>query len=422
MEISSLERFNTWWRSGRVNNSLLQGYRRHLFSDIQKYISLRQAILIYGLRRVGKSTLLYQMINDLLATVEPHRILYFSFDDKRYDLEDVLDTYQKMILHSTFDIIDKKVYIFFDEIQKVEDWESKIKVNYDLYPNVKFFLSGSASIALRKGAKESLAGRIFDFVLDPLKFTEFLEMNHKDISKIKKEPELWQREITPLFYKYIKFGAFPELVTVKDEEIARKYINEDVIQKIIYKDLPQVFGPLDIELLRILTEMVARSPGILIDYASLGKSLKRDQRTIANYLEYLEFGMIIKMVFNYRGSHIASRRKLKKVYLTTPNITFATAENIDRAMPYMLENMIMLSSKASFFYKNSFEVDFVKEEGGKITGIEVKSNSTNVKQLINFKREFDGKIKELLLITNKEEMAYKEIKRIQAWRYCLFNE
>ncbi|EQD57937.1 AAA family ATPase, partial [mine drainage metagenome] len=152
---------------------------------------------------------------------------------KRYELEDVLDSYQRHILHNTFENVSDKVFVFLDEIQKIDDWENKVKVVYDLYPKVKFILSGSASIALRKAAKESLAGRIFDFVLDPLSFAEFLEMRGMNILKIKENPKLWQSSLLPLFDRYIKYGAFPELVNIDDEEVARKYISEDVIEKIV---------------------------------------------------------------------------------------------------------------------------------------------------------------------------------------------
>ncbi len=422
MEIGTLERFNTWWRTGKVREDLLLEYRRHLFTDIMKYMKMRQVLLIYGLRRVGKSTMMYQIINSLLEAVEPNRVLYFSFDERKYELEDLLETYQKMILHSTFEDVRGNVYIFFDEIQKIDDWESKIKVVYDLYPNVKFILSGSASIALRKSAKESLAGRIFDFLLEPLHFAEFLEMWGVDVSKIKANPDLWSRKLLPQFNKYLKFGMFPELVGVDDEEMARKYIIDDIVEKILYKDLPEAFGMTDTELLKSLIDLVSRNPGMLVDYASLSRNLKKDQRTIANYFEYLEFGMLIKFVFNYRGSPLASRRKLKKAYLQTPNIAFASGESIDRLMPKMLENIVMLASGAEFFYRNSFEVDFITQRKGELTGIEVKSSSSAAKQLMKLKKEFGRKVKGLLLLTEKGESSARGVGAIPIWRYCLFGK
>ncbi len=421
MEFDALERFNTWWRTGKVRSELLQKYRRRLFTGIQKYIKLRQAILVYGLRRVGKSTLLYQLVSELLETSKPANILYFSFDDKRYELRDVLDTYQRLVLHNTFDNVNEKIYIFLDEVQKIDYWESKVKVIYDLYPNVKFILSGSASIALRKASKESLAGRIFDFVLDPLSFAEFLEMQGTDITKIKENPRLWQSKLLPQFYKYIKYGSFPEIAGINDDEIAIKYINDNVIEKIVYKDLPESFAISDINLLKTLVDLVSHNPGMLVDYASIAKDLGKDQRTIANYFEYLEFGMIIRFVFNFRGSQIATQRKLKKVYLQTPNIAFASGGSIATLLPKMYENSVASATKAEFFYRNAFEVDFILKEDNGIVGIEVKSSGSDARQLVKFKEKYGTKVKELLLLTDTVHENIKGIKILPLWEYCLFH-
>ena len=87
----------------------------------------------------------------------------------------MLNEYQNSVLHKTFDNTEKNVYIFLDEIQKLQRWEDKIKIYYDLYPNLKFILSESASVSLRKKSDESLAGRIITIAIEPLNFTEFLE-------------------------------------------------------------------------------------------------------------------------------------------------------------------------------------------------------------------------------------------------------
>ncbi len=422
MEIDLLERFNTWWHTGKVREEMLPGYKRRIFYDVQKYLKLRQAMLIYGLRRVGKSTLLYQLIDETLRATRPEMVLYFSFDERQYDLNDVLDTYQKMVLHSTFDSIPDMIYIFLDEVQKIDDWESKIKVIYDLYPNVKFVLSGSASIALRKAAKESLAGRIFDFVMDPLSFAEFLEMRGIETDKIRENPRMWGRKMLPLFTRYLEYGTFPELVNIDDSEIASRYINDNVLEKIIYKDLPESFGIGDVALLKSLTDMITKNPGMLVDYASIAKDLGKDQRTIANYFEYLEFGMIIRLVFNFRGSAVASRRKLKKVYLQTPNMAFASGEHTDVLLPKMYENAVSSATKAKFFYRNSFEVDFILSDRDGITGIEVKSTGIDAHQLIKLKKKYGKKVKKLVLLTESTKEKHGEIEIIPLWEYCLLQD
>jgi hypothetical protein len=148
-----------------------------------------------------------QVIQNLLKFVNPRHILYFSFDDAASTIKDLLETYQKVILNSSIEDSPEPLFLFFDEIQKQNGWENTVKIYYDLCPGIRIFLSGSASTVLRKRSTESLAGRILDFTLMPLSFEEFLELNGKKTDRIKEDPDLWKREIIPLFYRYLKFGS-----------------------------------------------------------------------------------------------------------------------------------------------------------------------------------------------------------------------
>ena len=231
MDLSELERFNTWWKIGKVRQSLTKEYKRIVYNQIMKYIDKRLIILLYGLRRMGKTTIMYQIISELLEHTEGKNILYFSFDEYAYSIDEVLNEYQNSVLHKTFDNTEKNVYIFLDEIQKLQRWEDKIKLYYDLYPNLKFILSGSASVSLRKKSDESLAGRIITIAVEPLNFIEFLEMNRLNVIKIKENPDLYKRDIMPLLDRYIKYGTFPELSRNEDDDYARLYIRETVIDR-----------------------------------------------------------------------------------------------------------------------------------------------------------------------------------------------
>lgn len=421
MNIEEIEKFNPWWRSGKVKEVWIKPYKRTIYYEVSKYISKRQIILLQGLRQIGKTTLFFQIIQELLDKNEAKNILYFSFDEIVFDLKEVLETYQKLILGETFDNAKNQIYIFLDEVHKVVDWENKLKVYYDLYPNLKFFVSGSASVSLRKRAKESLAGRVFDFTLEPLTFEEFLAIKGKDIEKIKNEPNLWKREVIPLFYRYMKFGTFPELVNEEDEELARKYIINNVIERIIYKDLPTEFKIKDIELLKSLVFLIGKNPGMIVNYKELAKNFSRDQRTIANYFEYLEFGLLIKFIFNYRGSALASLRKLKKIYFTTPNIIFALNTELERVLPFMLENLVVVKTNAKFFYRNVYEIDIILFENKDMTAIEVKSKNKEVKQLKKFIKKFGENVKKAFIVDFEEENDEDEMPIIPAWKLLLFH-
>lgn len=419
LSTEDLERFNPWWRTGSVKAEWLKEYRRKPYYEIKKYAEKRQILLIWGLRRLGKTTLMYQAISDILKETDRKNVLYFSFDEIAFDLKDVLEGYQKLILNKTFEGTKERIYIFLDEIQKADGWENKLKTYYDLYPNVKFFISGSAAAGLRKRSKESLAGRILDFLVRPLPFGEFLEMNGHDLKKIREAPDLWKREILPLFYRYIRYGMFPELVAEEDEEFARKYILNNVIDRIIYKDLPEEFEIKDVELLKTLVHILGKNPGMIVNYKSIAKDLGRDQRTIANYFEYLEFGLLVKFVFNYRGSPLASARKMKKSYFSTPNISFAFNQDIGRVLPAMLENLVASETDAKFFYRNGFEIDFIIPRNGKLDAIEVKKTEKDTKQIRKFREKFAGKAGNAVIVDMEKEGKTNDEAIIPAWKFLL---
>lgn len=416
MELDHLEAFNPWWTSGKVKSEWLKEYRRKIYSEIVKYIEKRQIILLKGLRRVGKTTILFQIIQKLLDSgVKPESILYFSFDEKAYDVKEVLADYQKFILGSTFES-SEKVFLFLDEIQKVDDWENKLKVVYDLYPNVKMFVSGSSSLKLGRKTKESLAGRAIEFVMKPLEFDEFLELNGYDIEKIKKKPDLWKREIMPAFYRYMKFGAFPELAKEEDEEFARRYIMDSVLDRIIYRDIPEEFGAKDVGLLKAIVYILGKNPGAIVNFREIGKNLGRDERTVSNYFEYLEHALMIRFLLNRRGSPVVTMRKLKKAYFTSPNMIFALNPSFGNLLPKMLENLVACASEAESFYRNTYEVDFINE--GRRAAIEVKAEGKKLKRLKKLVLDFPA-ITKVMIVDFELEGEEDEIKIVPAWKFLL---
>ncbi len=421
MEIERLTRFNEWWTTKKVRENFIMPYRRPLFSQIIRYIEDRQIILLYGLRRVGKTSLLYQIIQELLAKrVNENNILYFSFDDITADIEDLIKTYEEKIL--TKSINSSRTYIFLDEIQKAKDWENKLKIYYDLHPNIKFIISGSASVQLEKKAKESLAGRIIDFKLEPLTFEEFLKF--KNIKINRKKLEISQKEILPSFYDYLKKGGFPEIVNEEDNEKVRLYIRS-LIEKILYQDLPIEFKLKDLDLLRVLIEMIAINPGMIINFEKLSINLKRNKNTIIDYFYYLQYSLIIRLVSNYREGFLVSSRKLKKVYLTNTAISFAFSEDYsEKFFEKIFENYAIISSDAKNYYRNKNEIDIILKKKGKIIPIEVKYGNVDEKDIINFLNNYS--LKSTIILTKetfgKKVIGKKEINYIPLWAFSIYKE
>src|SRR3989338_4967179 len=168
MDKAKLEEFNPWWISGKVDLELALPFKREIFSDIERHLNKRFIIALVGLRRTGKTTIMYQLIERLIQNkINPSNILFFSFDETLAELNEVLELYKE--LHPK-DFREEKIFVLLDEIQKHKNWENEIKKYYDLYPKLKFVVSGSESLFIRKKTKETLAGRIFEFSLTPFTF------------------------------------------------------------------------------------------------------------------------------------------------------------------------------------------------------------------------------------------------------------
>jgi predicted AAA+ superfamily ATPase len=372
MEIRELLKFNEWWETGKVSEKNIEKYKRYLFYKIQKFVEDRQIILITGLRRVGKTTLMYQLIHDLLEKgVESKKILYFSFDEEIFDLKDVLETYKREILRKDFKDAGR-IYVFFDEIQKVNDWENKIKVYYDLNPNIKFFLSGSASLILSKKAKESLAGRVYEFLLKPLTFKEFLEM--KGVKLSFEDAKLLNDKILPYFTDFLIKSGFPEIIEEEDEEKIRAYIKLSVIDRIIYKDIPTQFGRTDIDLLEKLINLFLKNPGSILNLENLARDLRRDKKTLMNYIYYLKFSLLINFVSNFRISIRATSRKNRKIYPATTSFIFSLYGRFDdQILGKVLETIFCSEVGANYYFKKgNKEIDFLIIKNDEIVPVEIK--------------------------------------------------
>ena len=381
MEKQTLYRFNEWWLNGIVRPELTGKFERENYKEIKKRIEDRQILLLYGLRRVGKTTTMYRLISDLMkAGVKPTNIFYFSFDEVSWDIEEVLSFYLGNILRMPISEAGS-VYIFLDEIQKAKQWENRIKIFYDLYANLKFVLSGSASLNILRGSTETLAGRIFLIKIDPLSFHEFVALKGRTVTfeKLQFASDI----LRPLFAEYVEMGGFPELVDETDSWKIRTYIRSIVIDRIITGDIPQEFGIRDMDLLKRLMEIFLQTPGMIVNVDKLASSLGRNRITISNFISYMEYAFLIKSVGNYRPGTSSASRKLKKVYPYLPAFytsLLSLTERQDAAKVF--ENIVLNSVQLEYYYRSgSTEIDFVLKINGRTVPIEVKSGHYNIKEV-----------------------------------------
>lgn len=431
--------YNPWWEGIPI---AVPDYKRHIYSDVQKYIKTKQIIAIIGLRRVGKTCLMKQIIKENIEK-NKENTFYFLFDElvaQNPDvLEDVLNHYLKTIAK------EGHKYIFLDEIQKVPYWQDILKRIYDTREDVKFVISGSASLQIKK-SKESLAGRIYDFFMPVLTFREFLELNDLKIDKagldfnslnsiyennIHKKPL-----IEELFSKYIFKGAFPELAREEDEGIIKNYIRNSVIDRIILEDIPSVFNVKKKDVLSSMLEYCSRETSNLLDVTNLSTILKVNYQTTRSYLFYLQNSFIIDIVYNYSKSTAKQLRKNKKVHIVHPCVTITIMRHskeilgIDEVMGKYVESVVFqhskLISERIFFWRTpqKEEIDIILETDT-ILPIEVKyrrnMDNSFADSIIKFANKH--KLESGIIVTRdlfeEKEINNKKILFIPAWLFLM---
>lgn len=407
-------RQNPWWEGKKIE-SIKSLKRRDLFDDILKYMNKKQIIAVVGLRRVGKTVLLFQLIDHLLSSVEPKRILYFSFDEllarEPNIIEDALTTYENEVLKQEL----KDVYVFFDEINHIKDWQVILKRFYDLDKNIKFVISGSASIEIKK-AKESLAGRIFEFELKPLSFIEFLKLKGIELKDLKLQSLTIKKELS----KYLMYGGFPELLNEDNFEVCKRYVNS-IVEKIIFSDIPKIYDVGEPEILKGIFDIIAKSPGNIIEYKNIASALKISYQTVSKYISYLESAYLIKSLYNFRGGPLAAARKLKKYYLFSHTLSLVALEaesDLISIMPKIVENVVICHLDAKYFWREYFEIDVLHNK----LPIEIKyGGSFDIKNNINAVKKL--KMKSLIVITKDDEKTESRegisVKYIPLWKFLL---
>ena len=345
---------NPWWKQ----DFKAEFKEREVYSKIQKFMPLRQILAFTGLRRVGKTTLLRKIIEDAITkeNFDPKRVMYFSFDECREaEIKEVLRSYEELTENS---LREKRSLVVLDEVQKASNWEGQVKSIYDLYEkHVKIIVSGSESLFIRSKSKETLAGRIFEFKIEPLSFREFLRFKEAKFEPI----PLYKRELEKLFEEFTLTQGFPELIGIQDKEIIKKYLKESIIEKVVFQDMQRLFPIKDASLIESLLSIFLEEPGQIIEISDLANDLNVSRQTLSNYILYLEHAFLIRKLYNFSRNRRKVERKLKKYYPTIVSPTLVFRQD-DVSKSKVFEWLIVNQLQAEFFWRDPYknEVDIMK--------------------------------------------------------------
>jgi predicted AAA+ superfamily ATPase len=393
---------NPWWFDAKIR-PVVSKIKRDLFDKLKERILNRELITsLVGIRRVGKSTLLFQIIDNMLQNnFDPKSILYFSFEE--LPGKDLGDQLKLIIDHQIDKNLQKKSYLFLDEIQYVNNWNSILKHYFDLYPQLKFIITGSASLFLGTSAHESLAGRIQELVLRPMGYGEYLRLNNK-------------QDTPEHFMQYLAWGEFPYLEKLPDWAEKKEYVNEFVIKKVVENDLPRLKKVYGHDLFHLLNILIAR-PGQQIEIQNLATDLGISQNTVREYFGLLEKTHLVSQLFNLGIGFRTRSTRQRKIYASSVNSVVLKSfqglnsdlwqRDIGLIIETFVHNYLMREGNELYFWRQRQikEVDFIQIHPEDKLPIEVKYQNeirpSDLENLLYYcKKEH---LKKAMVITKNEE-------------------
>ena len=368
---------NPWWTGGGIDPDLEALNPRayfELFFPLVADERVRRAVVLMGPRRVGKTVLIHHAIAALLAKgVAARQIAYISVDHPLYNdlgLEQLVDLYRTGAEPDP----EKTAYIFFDEVQYLKDWEIHLKTLVDSERSLRLTVSGSAAAALSLKSRESGAGRFTDFLLPPLTFYEYIELLEETdlLTEVESggRPLFVAKDIDTLnqrFLHYLNFGGYPEVVfspTIQADP--SRFIKSDIIDKVLLRDLPSLYGISDIQELNKLFTTLAFNSANELSLQELSSNSGVAKNTLKRYTEYLEAAFLIKVVHRIDDSAKRFQRARQfKVYLTNPSMRaalFAPVGAGSKEIGALAETAIF----AQYFHDEGMQLHYSRWKRGEV--------------------------------------------------------
>lgn len=355
-------------------------YQRKIFEKIKPEIKTREIIVVTGMRRVGKTTLLH-MVSDM---VEDENKTFLDMenplDQSLFDEKDYNNIWANLKERGINK--DKKAYLFLDEIQAFPEAVRAIKYLYDHY-NVKFFVTGSSSFYLKNLFPESLSGRKIVFEMFPLDFEEYLifqgektEFSDSYAKKAENKNKIRFEKRKKYYDEYIGFGGFPGVVLESNHE-RKKTLIRDIFKSYFEKDVQFLADFSNVTLFRDTLLLLIQRVGSKIDISKIAKELKISRDTIYSYLAFLEGTYFIYLVNPYSPNVDREISGARKFYLCDTGI----ANNLGRITEgSVLENAVFNALKyqneVKYYQRHTGgEIDFILPE--KKIAIEVKMTGTD---------------------------------------------
>ncbi|MFH1544761.1 MAG: ATP-binding protein [archaeon] len=343
--IEVLNRWNPW------KKEIDAGIKRPKYINIiYPFFERKEVIVLKGVRRSGKSTILKQLISELLKNgVAKNQILYLNLEDYNFSsylnvdlFEQVLNAYKKYLKNK------RKIYFFIDEIQKIPGWEKWVRTKYDLNENIKFVITGSSASLLSKEFSALLTGRNLSFRVLPLSFSEFLLFSKKGYLE-----------------DYLKFGGFPEVVLEKSKE-KKLFLLQQYFEDIIHKDIIDRYNIRNAKQLIELARYLVGTSSSKVSFNKLSKIFGISKDTISIYVGYMVDAYLLVEVtyFSYSAKIRHDVTKLPKFYAIDNGLINVATIKYSKNLGQMYENTVLIKllesfDEISYWSELKSEVDFI---------------------------------------------------------------
>ncbi|SMH72230.1 ATP-binding protein [Candidatus Nitrosotalea okcheonensis] len=442
-----LYQHNPWWMDKPIPDIKLKKFKQSDYFYLEQELENNKITAVIGARQVGKTTMLYQLIEKLLSNNKPQNVFFLSLDDQYLkitlqNLNKIFEIYALNIIKIPLDELKQRVYFFLDEIQTVQDWEIILKRWYDLGYKIKFIISGSSSMNILQGTSESLVGRIKPQTVLPMKFLEYIRLKEQNkLGELTNATNLEMRRAlkhsiiqnkAKPFYKactvasklfspfkdkmmvylnqYVIKGGYPEIAFIDNMALCAENLR-NYLHLTLYKDIMRTGKIRDPVALENLVSILAKESSQIINHTNIAKNLDLKRETLNTYLYLLKTVYLISESEFYSKSRVKRIRKEKKVYVNDIGIRNMAASALDdqiltdsTEVGKMIETVIADHTKRLkfnleqnyspplFYWREKYEVDIILDLLQKPLPIEVKYREqiqeSDLRGLNSFKENF----------------------------------
>jgi uncharacterized protein len=375
-----IEQFDSFWRKDT-------GTPRSKLKDLQQAAQLPHAVIVSGLRRVGKSTLLAQLAQQL----GQENFYYLNFEDDRFlgfQAEDANDLYQMLV-----EVFGERKIFIVDEVQNIPGWEHFVRRFMEM--GFKFYISGSNASLLSRELGTRLTGRYVPVELFPFSFWEYLHFCGEEIPNFQRITTLEQAHINSNLAAYLTSGGIPDALKYPELPLLRSLYDD-----VLYRDIATRYRLDAVTALKELAFFLISNPAGMVSFNKLKEQLRLGSvNTVTSYIEYMENSWLIFTLNLYAFSVKRQQTAPKKVYCIDTGMVNSVGFRFSPNTGKLLENLVFLTlrqqAKEIYYYltPGGFEVDFYLPERRQLIQVSQRLENTSTRE-----REFravEDSIKEL---------------------------